>query len=274
MFTNKVPWVTSTPASRQNTKKMDFPVNMPSNEGMVSLQPPLLPSLASTGESSVEPLTEQETKLLAHLRGLRGMNVALTGELSKQMDMLESREKEVASNKALSHGHLNRHNKVKAQVAAQVKKISSLDTEWGNFVQTTMQKITMHAEMYQKCRSDLLEVYNQRLEELRRLRAELQLASHSLLEENQGEPERLEPTGISEQMEAMQAALAQAGNVAPVVTIMDDEEIEDLDMGEQTEMRMASDSKAMGKAHFKGAASPQKVANLHLKAKREKPKEG
>ena len=189
MFTNKVPWVTSTPASRQIIKTAETPMNVPNKEAAMALQPPLFPALASTGESAAEPLTDHEMKMLSHLRGLKSMNITLTGDLGLQLEALENREKEVASNKALSHGHLNKYNKVKAQVSAQAKKISSLDAEWSNFVQTTLQKIMMHAEMYQRCRSDLLEVYNQKLEELRRMKAELKLASHSLLEEQHGEPE-------------------------------------------------------------------------------------
>jgi regulator of sigma D len=272
MFTNKVPWVTSTPASRQIIKTAETPMNVPNKEAAMSLQPPLFPALASTGESAAEPLTDHEMKMLSHLRGLKSMNITLTGDLGLQLEALENREKEVASNKALSHGHLNKYNKVKAQVSAQAKKISSLDAEWSNFVQTTLQKIMMHAEMYQRCRSDLLEVYNQKLEELRRMKAELKLASHSLLEEQHGEPEVLEPSGLAEQVEAMQAALTQVGHVAPVVSLLEDDEEEDLDMKDNGEVQFVNEVKSTGRAHFKGAASPQKVANLHLKTKKEKEK--
>ena len=146
MFTNKVPWVTSTPTTRHASKKADTPLTVPSREAGLSQQSPLIPSALMAEEHKLEPLTEEEAKTLSHLRGLRDMKIALTGELGLQLEMLEAKERDSMSSKALSHGHLNRLNKIKSQLTAQAKKISNLDQEWSNFVQSTMKKIALHSD--------------------------------------------------------------------------------------------------------------------------------
>ena len=271
MFTNKVPWVTSTPATRHASKKADTPLTVTGRDTSSSQQSPLIPSTHMAEEHKLEPLTDEEVKTLSHLRGLRDMKIALTGELGLQLEMLEAKERDSMSSKALSHGHLNRLNKLKSQLTAQAKKISNLDQEWSNFVQTTMKKIAMHSDLYQQCRADLMEQYNQRLEELRRLRAELSQASQSLLDQQPGEPQILETVGIAAQMEIMQTALSQAGQVTPMVDLVEDDE-EDLEMQDSQEVQFVPGTKKPNRTTFKGASSPQKVAQLHLKGKKDKEK--
>ena len=82
--------------------------------------------------------------------------------------------------KALSHGHLNKLTKIRSQISAQAKKISTLDKEWENSVQRTMEKINNHALLYQQCRGEMLEAYNLKLADLRKLKYELNLALQSL----------------------------------------------------------------------------------------------
>ena len=271
MFTNKVPWVTSTPTTRHAWKKADTPLTVPSREAGLSQQSPLIPSALMAEEHKLEPLTKEEAKTLSHLRGLRDMKIALTGELGLQLEMLEAKERDSMSSKALSHGHLNRLNKIKSQLTAQAKKISNLDQEWSNFVQSTMKKIALHSDLYQQCRADLMELYNQRLEDLRRLRAELSQASQSLLDQQPREPQVLEPVGIAAQMEIMQTALSQAGQVTPMVDLVEDDE-EDLEMQDNQDVEVLLGTKKSNRTVFKGASSPQKVANLHLKGKKDKEK--
>ena len=85
------------------------------------------------------------------------------------------------SQKPLTHGHLNRLNKVKSQLTNAAKRIEELDQEWSSFVQKTMEKVKQHAAMYQSCRADLLEAYNTKLEELSMLKKEMTEASLSML---------------------------------------------------------------------------------------------
>ena len=67
------------------------------------------------------------------------------------------------------------------------------------------------------------------------------------------------------------AALSQAGQVAPMVDLVEDD-VEDLDMPDSQEVEFVPGTKKANRAVFKGASSPQKVAYLHLKSKKEKDK--
>ena len=85
--------------------------------------------------------------------------------------------------KSITHGYINKLNKLKSQVSTACRKIQQLDKEWETFVEATLQKIRQHAQLFQQCRSDLLEAYNLKLGELNALKQEMSSASISMLGE-------------------------------------------------------------------------------------------
>eukprot|EP00435_Cladocopium_sp_Y103_P031865 s2553_g8.t1 len=269
VFPDKVPWIASTPATRhgQVSVSAETPLGNQKKEtfSLQSLQNP--PSTIAKEEG----FTEEEKKVLAHLRGLQSMNVPLPEDLQAQAGLLEAKEKEQIAAKALSHGHLNKLTKIKSQVNAQAKKIEALDREWAGFAQKISEKVAHHASMYQACRQDMLETYNGKLEEMRKLKLELSQASRSLLDQDGEMPEFAEPAHITEQLQAMQAALTAAGTV-DVVDLIDegDSEMEIMDPPSET----SKDGRPAGKTSFRGASSPQKVAQNHLKVKKRENKDG
>ena len=206
VFPQKAPWVTSTP-SRSTSYRMDVMQESCEKELTPSFQtvPEQQPSLAETSDT---PMTTEETKLLEHLRGLHGMGIDLTEGMALQLEKLQTKEAKQAAGKTLSHGHLNKLNKVRAQVKTAAKKVEDLDGEWNKFVQNIVQKIQQHALMYQTCRSDMLEVFNNRLAELQAIKKEVGLASRSLLEQSGEIVSVPEIPHVADQMQQMQDMLS------------------------------------------------------------------
>ena len=268
VFPDRVPWIPSTPATRTALKASDTPLGGKQKE-LGSSQAITLPS-APTKE---EVLTEDDKKKLTHLRALKSMEVDFPEMLESQLVMLEEKERISLNSKALTHGHLNKLTKLKAQIAAQSKKITTLDQEWGAFVQHTMENIKHHSEMYQQCRGELLELYNLRLEEMRQMKQELTMASRSLLDNQLEEPEVQETINVEDQMTALKETMAALGTVTSVVDLMEDDEILEVPASQEDDVATGNkDAKMLVKPAFRGAASPQKVAQLHLKAKKDKDK--
>ena len=219
-------------------------------------------------------MSEEEKKKLSHLRGLQSMDVELPAALTLQLEALGAKEKEVHDTRALSHGHLNKLTKVKSQVSAQVRKIDTLDKEWGAFVQSTVEKIQHHADLYQQCRGEMMETYNLKLEAFRQLKLELNQASRTLLDQNLEEPTCVETINVDEQMQVMNATITSGGRVAPIVDLSEEDDVMETPGSQDAEDGPgAKDSKNQAKAPFRGAVSPQKVANLHLKVKKDKDKD-
>ena len=272
VFPEKAPWIPSTPMTRVGTKSADTPLGGQSREAALGPAQLNLPP----GQPKEDVFSDEDRKMLAHLRGLKEMSVELPTALVAQMGLLEEKEKISLSARALSHGHLNKLTKIKTQIATQGKKIETLDTEWTGFVQHTLEKISQHAELYQKCRGELLESYNMKLEELRILKQELNQASRALLEQHTEEPAMPEEANLESQMAAIRASIATQGTVAPIVDLEEDDVME-IPESQDEEVQIAEkDSKATAKrceGAFRGAASPQKVAQLHLKTKKEKDKQ-
>jgi len=224
------------------------------------------PSLAETSDT---PMTTEETKLLEHLRGLHGMGIDLTEGMALQLEKLQTKEAKQAAGKTLSHGHLNKLNKVRAQVKTAAKKVEDLDGEWNKFVQNIVQKIQQHALMYQTCRSDMLEVFNNRLAELQAIKKEVGLASRSLLEQSGEIVSVPEIPHVADQMQQMQDILSHVSQVTGLVDLtaeMEEDTIEVEDDNVPSNLRKGSPKVAK----FRGAVSPTKVANQHLKQKAEK----
>ena len=70
-------------------------------------------------------------------------------------------------------------------------------------------------------------------------------------------------------MAAIQASIATQGTVAPIVDLVDDDVMEISASQEEGTQVEGKDSKGAAKTAFRGAASPQKVAQLHLKTKKD-----
>ena len=112
-----------------------------------------------------------------------------------------------------------------------------------------------------------MEVYNQKLDELRKLKHELTMASRSLIDQQLEEPPEAPLDSVETQLDSMRSAMATAGSVTQVHELSDEDD--EMVLGEEQDMEIIKGSRA-AKANFKAATSPQKVANLHLKQKKEK----
>lgn len=269
MFPGRVPWVQSTP-SRSTAYRTDTPA---AREVELSLppQPVLPPPPPILKEEGDEPLSSEEMKLLEHLRGLQEMKIALPEEMSVKMQSLVQREQRQASAKALSHGHLNRLNKLRAQATNAGKKVRDLDAEWDSFVAKTNEKVRQHAMLFQECRANLLEIYNQKLKELQQAKEEVSIASQSLLEQQQAElPTMFEQPDVQQQLQDLQMNFAEGGRIGEAIDLTDaamEDEVELLADGSDG---MASKASPKAMRPFRSAASPSGVAKTHLKPKESK----
>ena len=178
-FPAKVPWITSTPGRMVSTKTEVAGDAMRGNH-RYHLNRFCL-HLQRSPSDMEESLSSEEIKILEHLRGLQSMGMELSESMEQQLQLLATKENKMNSTKVLSHGHLNKYKKLKGQVATSAKRIKELDTEWNAFVSRTMAKIKEHGLMYQRCRSDMLEQYNQKLAELHSIKEEVSVASRSLI---------------------------------------------------------------------------------------------
>ena len=262
MFPEKVPWVATTPTTRISSKGMDQ--GGTAGKGVDPSAQLARPSQTSTEETVT--LTEEEAKILQSLRSLQESNMQLTPEMSRQMESLVEKECFTASSKALTHGHLNKLHRLQNQVSATAKKVVDLDKEWTAFTSAISEKIKEHAQLYQQCRADLLEAHNQKRAELSAIKEEMSAASRSLLGQSQISHEVPEAPDIEDAMEAFQDAIAEAGMVNPIdLTEGDDDD----DVMEVQETVDPKGKVAKPVKPFRGAASPSKVAQVHLKIKQE-----
>ena len=272
VFQEKVPWVQSTPA-RATSYRTDVTSDAKDKDLQLPpqpvLPPPPMPSMEREGGDA---LTTEEIKVLEHLRGLKGMNIALPEEMAQQLADLTVKEQRMATAKALTHGHINKFHKVKGQVAGAAKRIRELDAEWNAFMNRTMERVKEHGLLYQKCRADMMETYNQKLKELQTLKEEVSIASRSLVDQHTGDFDMDEMPGVADQMMKLQNALAENGTVDLTGDQMEDQLDEEelvaanMDQGEEE----AKKDLPSALRPFRSAASPQQVAKTHLKAKQEK----
>ena len=166
----------------------------------------------------------------------------------------------------LSHGHLNRYNKLKSQVESSAKKVGDLDTEWVKFMATTMEKIRVHASMYQSCRADLMEMHNQKLAELHAIKQEVSVASMSLVEQTAADSSIPTAPVIDAQLQQLQELMQKEGNVVELPDQID--LTDDFGMDDQEEMvETVGVPSKKGPKPFRSATSPLKVANQYLKQK-------
>ena len=267
VFSDKLPWIPTTPASRVQRKvetgiSMDKPLGMPPQ--------PILPPAPSV--EAPMALTAEEDKMLQHLRGLQSMDMELTESMASRLEELSMREAKAQSNRTLTHGQLNKLNKLKGQVATAAQKIKDLDQEWTSFVSNTIAKVRQHGEMFQNCRADLMEHYNAKILELANVKQEMTLASRSLLGPQWTEPVIEEMPDLEVQFEDLQNTLNAEGHASSIdlTDTMDDEELV-----EAEDVAQGAMSKATPKAlrPFRGSSSPSKVGNHHLKPKAQDLKE-
>lgn len=262
VFPEKVPWVVSTPMTRVSSKVGE--ASSASNRELDLPPQPVLPP-PPTGQEHVS-LTEDESKKLQSLRSLDSMGMELTEEMTRLLEQLTAKEQMAASAKALTHGHLNRLHKLRNQVSASAKKVVDLDKEWTAFIANTLNKVKEHAQMYQSCRADLLEVHNQKIAELLVVKKEMSEASMSLLGQTQPVAEIPDMPDPAESIQALQEAMNEGGAVGPIDLTAEMEE-DEMEGFEQAGITSKATSKAL--KPFKGATSPTKVTNLHLKTKTE-----
>ena len=261
VFPEKLPWISTTPASRAQRKvepgiAMDKPLGMPPQ--------PILPPAPSAEVPMT--LTAEEEKMLQHLRGLQAMDMDLTESMTRRLEELSMREAKAQSSQTLTHGQLNKLNKVKVQVATAAQKIKDLDQEWTSFVSTTVAKVRQHGEMFQTCRADLMEHYNAKIQELANVKREMTLASQSLLGPQWTEPVIPEMPDLEVQFEDLQTTMEMEGHAGPIDLT---EAMEEEELVEPEDMLQGASCKAPPRAlrPFRGSGSPSKVANHHLKVK-------
>ena len=261
VFPEKLPWISTTPASRAQRKvepgiAMDKPLGMPPQ--------PVLPPAPSVEVPMA--LTAEEEKMLQHLKGLQAMDMDLTESMTRRLEELSMREAKAQSSQTLTHGQLNKLNKVKVQVATAAQKIKDLDQEWTSFVSTTVAKVRQHGEMFQTCRADLMEHYNAKIQELANVKREMTLASQSLLGPQWTEPVIPEMPDLEVQFEDLQTTMEMEGHAGPIDLT---EAMEEEELVEPEDMLQGASCKAPPRAlrPFRGSSSPSKVANHHLKVK-------
>ena len=276
VFQEKVPWIQSTPM-RSTTYRIETPMTKDGKELQLPPQPNLPPPPPVPKEVEEVSLSAEEQKLLEHLRGLSGMGMDLPTQMVQQLQGLEQKEQRVLSAKALSHGHLNRLNRLKQQVGSAAKRIKDLDSEWNAFMERTMTRVREHAALFQGCRSDLLEAYNQKLQELHSLKEEVSMASKSLIDQTEPEVQVEDMPLLSVRLAEMQSCLAEGNQEQGPGEAMDSIDLTDLPVEDEELMRDQEEAKdsdrkreSLALKPFRSAASPTGVAKTHLKGKTEK----
>jgi hypothetical protein len=154
---------------------------------------------------------------------------------------------------------------LKNQVSGAAKRIKDLDAEWNAFMERTMARVKEHAALFQGCRSDLLEVYNQKLQELHALKEEVSVASRSLVNQPALDFSVEEMPALPSQMAEIQMCLQDGGAVSHAGEII---EPVDLTEPDRKEGEIRTESTAL--KPFRSVASPTGVAKSHLKSKTDK----
>lgn len=259
LIAEKPPWVATTPQAR--LPKVDLPPVPPAPV----LNPP--PMAASGPQFTMAP---EKAKQLELLQGLRATGMTLPSEMLVQLQELEDQSKAAAPLPTLSHSHLNRWKRLRAQIQAQVKRIQDVDSSWTAFIQAATARVTEHATMYQRCRQELLEGLATKKAELQTVREQITAASQTLLEEKADSEPMPEAMSTEALMKSFQEATAQ---VAQVIPIEDQEDMEDVgENAEDAEVEGRSTRKPALKAfsHHQ-PTSPSRVAPTIGKTKGGRP---
>ena len=259
MFSERVPWIASTPKTRLPATKQDLDAAEVSSKE----------NTAAANQEVVDPpgLSQSEKNVLAHLRGLQGHGIELTEQMKEQMTKLEEKEASMQGEVTLSHGHINRYHKLKAQAASTAKRIKDLDAEWLGFLGRVQMKLGRHASLYQKARGDLLEQYNMKMTDLQKIKSEVSAASLTMIANDIAEETLQESVDAAKALETLQQAMQDG---AQVFSISDDEMEEEMETnGEKKTPGDASRSRGRNAMQpFRAAGSPSKVSTNHLKPKK------
>lgn len=274
VFAAKVPWLPSTPQTRLSLPKEK---ERESQELPVVPPQPVLPAppTSHTGQSSVAPLSEEEQRLLSHLKGLKDLG-NLPEVLLTQYQELETRNQEASNGRGLTHSHINRLHKARNQTQSLIKKLRDLDKEWQDFLQDAFSRLQLHANHFQQHRAELMEALVKKQKELEAVKAEVSTASQNVMGHQPQEESLTEPAVQAElqRFQEMAESLTQAGQIQ----FVEDDEMEvPEDPGDEEELKEEKDS-SKSKPHlaprpFRQAGSPQKVATTHLKEHKGKHRE-
>ena len=258
VFPDKLPWISTTPASRANCKA----------ESGISMEKPLgMPPQANSATSSISRRTNGAYSrrgenaaafegVASHGHGSHGVNGKEVGTAFH-----EGSEGSIQSNPdSWAPEQAEQAHKLKSQVATAAQKIKDLDGEWATFVNTTLSKVRHHGEMFQNCRADLMEHYNAKIQELATVKKEMTLASQSMLGPQWTEPVIPEMPDLEAQFDALQDTMNAEGMVGQI----------DLTATQAT----AGKGLARALRPFRGSGSPSKVATHHLKVKAQDVKDG
>eukprot|EP00438_Fugacium_kawagutii_P012902 Skav224006 [mRNA] locus=scaffold2932:36153:38416:+ [translate_table: standard] len=264
----RVPWMTTTPNAHLQNREVSL--KAASSNSNIPPDPVLPPPPVAMPEVHTEPagLSEEETKVLSHLKGLVDMGVDLPEPMASQLQTLQNKAKPLQEAKTLNHGHLHRFNRLRGQVQSAAQKIVSLDQEWASFLKTVTSQVQKHMEMYQACRLERVETYQKRVAELAQARQEVTAASQLLLDkipEPETAPIAPDPETTLGQLNEV---MAKASAVDPVDLTSEGMEAEEA-MDSQEEMiepsKHSTYRRPITVAPFGKATSPHKVSNAHLK---------
>lgn len=261
------PWIMSTPHSKlqmgpgEMQHGKDAPLPLPP-------QPVLPPAPRPEAEATKEALTTEESKTLAHLRGLKAQNIELPELMMGMLQQLEARENTKVP--TISHSHINKLNKLQGQLAGAQKKLASLDQEWEGFMQGIAARVHHHAQCYSQVRNETVELYKTKQEELKVLRQEIAQASMDLGCAAPLAAIKEELPDFSQQLQELQertSLMLQQGTIdveeSPELLEMETEE--NKAEGEAEGDRVNAKTSKVRVQAFRHAGSPHKVAQHTLK---------
>lgn len=189
------------------------------------------------------------------------------------MERLEAREKDASGAKILSHGHLNKVTKATDQVRQSTKRIMALGQEWRRFADSESCQVVSVPQ------SGLAR--GAQCQHLQEAKQALSQASQSLIGQSLPPATMEEMPEIMPAVEEMQNALNAASAVDEVGHLLQPEHVEHVEdddvsqEGSQAETPEVELVPASGPSRqsnvravpFRGAGSPNRVANQALKHK-------
>ena len=250
MFTEKTPWVATTPKTRMEVE--------PAGEEILQTD--------STADSTAgKTLTEQQEKYKQQLLDLKQCRGSLPADLEKELqELLPAVQMPI-----LTHKHLNLLSKLEKTVSAIYKKITEMDSQWQIFVAQANEKFNKHKSLYVQSRDQLLQDLREKNGELNRLKAEITAASEGLQPQVlEDEIEQVPPEALASMMNQQHFKVEQMEPLGPCPYPLV-EGVVDVD----TEMEMLSAESAANEADtkrrpvgpFRLGASPTKVQQHSLK---------
>lgn len=261
---NHLPWVTSTPQSRNTARKVEVPS---AAEPTLLPVPPGPPVKPPPNMKSADGVTSEELKLFEYLQGIRSLTQQLPEEFQQRYTELEAKIK-ANDPPTISHSQLNRMSRLRSQLSSAGKRVADLDQEWDHFAKDMMNTVLTHAAMYKQTRQDLLAAYQAKYQELQDAKKAIQEASQGLLQQSEMPDLKDELPDLEGQVGALQAALTTSQDGIQGIHLVDDDMdemeagAEDPDDGDSVELAA---NKPRPHTTFRASTSPRKVANQNLK---------